>query len=158
MRSLLDEPHLPPRRDRICSWRGGLGQGLGITLGIKLAEPGRPVILFIGDGSFLFNPIVQALGASRNMNLPILIVVMNNHRYAAMQEGHEKHYSDGVGAQEGFTYGVSIDGVDYEGLGEKFGFPGARAATPEEFRAAFEKGLETVQAGKTVIINAAIER
>ena len=32
---------------------GGLGQGLGIALGMKLAAPERPVTLLIGDGGFL---------------------------------------------------------------------------------------------------------
>src|SRR5208282_4854316 len=41
---------------------GGLGQGLGIALGVKLAAPERPVVLIVGDGSFLYNPIVQAFG------------------------------------------------------------------------------------------------
>ncbi len=44
---------------------GGLGQGLGIALGMKLAAPKRPVALLIGDGGFLYNPVIQALGASK---------------------------------------------------------------------------------------------
>ena len=41
-------------------------------------------------------PIVQALGAAKGNNLPIMIVVMNNRKYAAMQKGHVFHYPDGV--------------------------------------------------------------
>ena len=33
---------------------GGLGQGLGIALGVKLALKDRPVVSLIGDGSFLY--------------------------------------------------------------------------------------------------------
>ena len=40
---------------------GGLGQGIGTALGIKLAARRQPVVLLIGDGSFLYNPIVQAV-------------------------------------------------------------------------------------------------
>ena len=41
---------------------GGLGQGMGTALGVKLAARDRPVVLTAGDGGFLYNPIVQALG------------------------------------------------------------------------------------------------
>src|SRR5208283_5824688 len=50
---------------------GGLGQGLGTALGVKLGAPQRPVAALIGDGSFLYNPVVQALGASKGNDLPI---------------------------------------------------------------------------------------
>ena len=35
---------------------GGLGQSIGLSLGIKLASPERPVVLLVGDGSFLLQP------------------------------------------------------------------------------------------------------
>ncbi|TMJ49524.1 MAG: hypothetical protein E6G90_11990, partial [Alphaproteobacteria bacterium] len=53
---------------------GGLGQGLGTALGVKLGAPKRPVAALLGDGSFLYNPVTQALGASKGNGLPILIV------------------------------------------------------------------------------------
>ena len=60
---------------------GGLGQGIGLALGVKLAAPERPVALIVGDGTFLYNPIVQALGRIQAARLPILIVVLNNKIY-----------------------------------------------------------------------------
>ncbi|MZD57291.1 thiamine pyrophosphate-dependent enzyme, partial [Streptomyces sp. SID5606] len=32
--------------------QGGLGQGIAVALGVKLAARGRPVVLTIGDGAF----------------------------------------------------------------------------------------------------------
>ena len=54
------------------------------------------MVLLIGDGSFLYNPIVQALGASKQHDLPIIIVVFNNKKYEAMRKGHVHHYPDGA--------------------------------------------------------------
>jgi acetolactate synthase-1/2/3 large subunit len=71
---------------------GALGQGLGVALGVKLASPKRPVALLIGDGSFLYNPVIQGLGASRDQSLPLLIVVFNNRKYRAMQDNHTEYY------------------------------------------------------------------
>ena len=46
---------------RLLPGPNGLGQGLGYALGIKLALPKRPVVLTIGDGTFLYNPVVPAI-------------------------------------------------------------------------------------------------
>ena len=77
--------------------QGGLGQGLGLSLGVKLAKPDRPVVTLIGDGGFLYNPVLQSFGASRDFNLPILVVIFNNKKYAAMQNMHKRMYPEGVG-------------------------------------------------------------
>jgi acetolactate synthase-1/2/3 large subunit len=39
---------------------GGLGMGTGTALGVKNAQPKRPVVLLIGDGSFYYNPVPAA--------------------------------------------------------------------------------------------------
>ena len=42
---------------------GGLGQGLGIALGTKLALKDRLVVSVIGDGSFMYNPVTQSFAS-----------------------------------------------------------------------------------------------
>jgi hypothetical protein len=75
----------------------------------KLGAPKRPVAALIGDGSFLYNPVVQALGASKGNGRPILIIVCNNGQYRAMQLGHRHHYPDGVAQEAEMWHGVTID-------------------------------------------------
>jgi acetolactate synthase I/II/III large subunit len=111
--------HMPQSFFR--TW-GGLGQGIGFALGVKLAAPSRPVVLVVGDGSFLYNPIVQAFGASKQHCLPITIVVLNNKMYRAMMQGHVKYYADGVAANKDFLYGVKIDGPSYSELASRSAF------------------------------------
>jgi acetolactate synthase I/II/III large subunit len=137
---------------------GGLGQGLGMALGVKLGLKGRPVAAILGDGSFLYNPVTQALGAARNYDLPILIVVCNNKKYRAMQTGHEHHYKDGVAQAEDLWHGVHIDGPDYAELGKPFGFPGWRVERPGELPDAIAGGLKAVAGGKTAILNVVLSR
>jgi len=137
---------------------GGLGQGIGTALGIKLAARERPVALIIGDGSFLYNPIVQALGASKQHDLPILIIVMNNKKYEAMRMGHVHHYPDGASASKDLHYGVKIDGPDYERLGSHFGFDGQRVEKLDELKGALQKALVAVQGGKTALLNVVLTR
>jgi TPP-dependent trihydroxycyclohexane-1,2-dione (THcHDO) dehydratase len=102
----------------------------------KLGAPKRPVAALIGDGSFLYNPVVQALGASKGNGRPILIIVCNNGQYRAMQLGHSHHYPDGVAQEAEMWHGVTIDGPDYAELGKPFGFPGQKVEHPAELPAA----------------------
>jgi acetolactate synthase-1/2/3 large subunit len=137
---------------------GGLGQGIGTALGIKLAAPERPVAALIGDGSFLYNPIIQALGASKRHGLPVIIVVLNNKRYEAMRKGHVHHYPDGASASKDLHFGVSIDGPDYEQLGSHFGFHGQRVEKLAELKGALQGALAATKGGNTSILNVLVTR
>jgi acetolactate synthase I/II/III large subunit len=132
---------------------GGLGQGIGTALGVKLAAPERPVVLLIGDGGFLYNPVIQALGASKQHNLPILIVIFNNKGYMAMQKGHVHHYPDGVAEGAQIHLGSKLNGPDYAELGAPFGLHGERVEQSEKLKGALQTALKTVQGGTTAILN-----
>ena len=66
--------------------------GIGTALGIKLAARERPVALLIGDGSFLYNPIIQALDASKRHALPIVIVILNNKGYGIIKQFQDSYF------------------------------------------------------------------
>jgi acetolactate synthase I/II/III large subunit len=132
---------------------GGLGQGIGTALGVKLAARDRPVALVVGDGGFLYNPVIQALGASKQHDLPILIVIFNNKKYFAMEKGHVHHYPDGVAEGAKMHLGSRLDGPDYATLGAHFGFHGERVKQPEKLKAAVQTALKKVQDGTTAILN-----
>jgi len=137
---------------------GGLGQGTGIALGMKLAAPERPVALLIGDGGFLYNPVIQALGASKQHGLPILIVIFNNKGYMAMQKGHVHHYPDGAAETAHMHLGSRLNGPDYETLGSHFGFHGERVDDPQALKAALQTAMQKVQDGNTAIVNVMLSR
>lgn len=133
--------------------RSGLGQGLAVALGVKLATPGRPVACLIGDGAFLYNPVIQSFGFSKEANLPILIVIYNNRGYRSMRESQLAHYPDGVGATNDLFYGETINGFDYEELIRPFGGFGIRVEDSAELQSALQRGHAAVKDGKTAIVN-----
>ena len=135
---------------------GGLGQGLGIALGAKLAAPERPVAALIGDGSLLYNPITQSLGVARESGLPILIVVFNNASYAAMKSLHLSFYPGGTAAQSGIFHGVDIPGPDYAELARPFGGHGERVEDPGRLRGALEEAQAAVDAGRVAVVDVAL--
>jgi thiamine pyrophosphate-dependent acetolactate synthase large subunit-like protein len=65
---------------------GGLGTGLATALGVKAANPKRPVICLIGDGSFNYDPAPAAFGAAQEHNLPFLTIMFNNQGYLSQNQ------------------------------------------------------------------------
>ena len=71
----------------------------------------------------------------------------------AMRKGHVHHYPDGASASKNLHYGVTIEGPDYERLGEQFGFPGHRVEKLGDLNGALTKALGSTKQGKTAILN-----
>lgn len=59
-----------------------MGYEIPASIGVQLAAPGRPVWALVGDGTYLMNPteIVTAV----QENLPVKLVVLQNHGYASI--------------------------------------------------------------------------
>jgi acetolactate synthase-1/2/3 large subunit len=131
----------------------GLGQGLGYALGVKLAWPERPVVLTIGDGTFMYNPVVPAIALADEHKLPLLIVIANNAKYAAMQFFHDSFYPDGIAVATKDYYGVNIKGPKYEEAAGMVGGYAAEVSRPADLKRAVADALRSVQAGKTAILN-----
>ncbi len=88
--------------------QGGLGQGIAVALGVKLAARERPVVLTIGDGAFTYNPVIQSYDASKAYELPLLIVVFNNRVYKSMNLNHRRFYPEGAAADTGEWLGTDL--------------------------------------------------
>lgn len=131
----------------------GLGQGLGYALGIKLAMPQRTVVVTMGDGTFLYNPVIPALAFAEEHKLPMLILIFNNAKYAAMQYYHDKFYPAGTAITTKDYYGVDLKGVKYEQAAAMVDGYAARVETPAELQAALDLALKFLASGKSAIIN-----
>lgn len=136
---------------------GGLGQGLGLALGAKLALKERPVVSVIGDGSFMYNPVAQSLALSRHEELPVMIVIFNNGGYSAMRKEHHAFYPDGVAAAANSSHGHRITEFDYAELARPFGFHGRRVEKTAELAPALEEGLAAVEEGRTSVLNVVLD-
>lgn len=131
----------------------GLGQGLGYALGVKLAMPQKPVVMTIGDGTFMYNPVVPAIAFADEHKLPLLIIVANNAKYAAMQFFHDSFYPGGTSAATQDYYGVHIKGPKYEQAAKMVGGYAAEVANPLDLKNAVREALKSIQMGKTAILN-----
>ncbi len=147
-----DQPHAYYKTN------GGLGQGLGLALGVKLAKGNQPVVALMGDGGFLYNPVTACFGVAGEANLPFLTVLFNNGCYEAMKGNHLAYYPDGDAAQAGIWHGVHIPGPDYARLVEPFGGYGERVEDPSQLHQALRNGLAAIQEDRIALIDVVLNK
>ena len=138
--------------------RGGLGQGLGHALGARLANRNRPIVALVGDGSFLYNPVVQSLGFAAQEGLPILIVIFNNLSYRAMRDEHLRYYPDGVAAEHDLFVGEQVGRLpDLSRLGDAFGCWGRQITDPRHLAPAIREACAALESGRTAILDVLVD-
>ena len=135
---------------------GGLGQAMGVALGAKLAAPDQMVITTLGDGTFLYNPAVQALAFARTNNLATLTVIFNNHGYNAMRKDQEGYFPDGVAAKNDLWLGHPITEFDYAELAKPFGAFGATVETPAELPDVIKAAFAAIDDGRPALLNVSL--
>lgn len=109
---------------------GGLGHGMPAAVGVALArvrarQPGR-IVALIGDGSALYS--IQALHAAAQLGLPITFLILNNGRYAALQEFAPVF---GYGPNDK-PAGTDLPGLDFVLLSRGQGVPAERVERAED--------------------------
>jgi acetolactate synthase-1/2/3 large subunit len=136
-----------------------LGWGLGAALGIKLARPDRPVVLLVGDGSFVFGEPLAALWASQTNRAPILVVVFNNRCYTANKMPLVNAYPEGYSVQGDRFVGVDLlPAPRYDLLAAAVGAAGERVEDPGEVLPALRRGLEHVRSGRAAVVDVILAR
>jgi benzoylformate decarboxylase len=114
---------------------GGLGYGMPAAVGVALGKPGARVIGLIGDGSAMYS--IQALWTAAQFKLPITYVILNNRRYAALQD-----FAPVFGFADGdVVQGTELPDIDFVALAKGLGCAGARVAESGELRGALSCAL-----------------
>jgi len=140
--------------------QGGLGQGLGVALGVKLALGADRLVAFtVGDGSWLYNPVLPGLMASAQYGLPVLVVVFNNGKYLSMRHNHRRVYPESVAARTGYQLGVDLSAQpDVAAVAAASGAAGFTVTTAKELTPALDEAIATVRGGQTAVVNVMLTR
>ncbi|WP_406130981.1 thiamine pyrophosphate-dependent enzyme [Streptomyces sp. NBC_00989] len=139
--------------------QGGLGQGIAVALGVKLAAQERPVVLTIGDGAFTYNPVIPSYDASNAYELPLLIVVFNNRVYKSMNMNHRRFYPEGAAADTGEWLGTDLHRLPrLAAFAEPFGMHTETVDVPEALAPALERALKAVAEGTTAVVDVLVTR
>ncbi|MDR1999413.1 MAG: hypothetical protein LBQ06_05660, partial [Frankiaceae bacterium] len=88
--SLISYPAFNPRSYITVGYSGTLGAGFPVALGVKVAQPDRPVISITGDGGFLFAANELATAVHHGINL--ITVLFNNHAYYNVMRDQRRLY------------------------------------------------------------------
>lgn len=136
-----------------------LGWGLGAALGIKLARRDRPVVLVVGDGSFVFGEPLAALWASQMNQAPLLVVVFNNGCYNANKAPLISAYPQGYSVQGRRFVGTDLAPAPrYDLLAAVVGAVGERVEAPDQVLPALHRALDQVRSGRSVVLDVILTR
>jgi acetolactate synthase-1/2/3 large subunit len=139
--------------------QGGLGQGLGVALGTKLAAGDRLVVQTVGDGTWLYNPVPQGIMASAQYGLPLLVVIFNNHKYLSMRFNLTRAYPEGAYVASKAGYGVDLSAQpDAAAVAAAAGAAGFTVTATPQLAPALKKAIATVRSGQTAVVNVHLTR
>ena len=125
-------PVYQPRSYISTGYQGTLGFGFATALGVKVGNPDRPVLAVSGDGGFMFN--VQELSSAMRHQINLVTVVFADGAFGNVRRMQKMDYGGKLIASDLYN-------PDFVKLAEAFGVLGMRAETPDELRAAIEKGF-----------------
>jgi acetolactate synthase-1/2/3 large subunit len=136
----------------------GLGQGMGVALGVKMAKPDKTVIALEGDGTFNYNPVLAAFGAAQEYQLPFLTIIYNNSCYAAMK-GHARYYPNGHSVTQNEYYGVGCGPTpNYSKLVEAYDGHSETVEDPSEIKNALTKAIKKTRDGQVSLLDVRLSR
>ena len=110
-----------------------MGFGLGAAIGAQAGFPQKRVLHLTGDGCFRMN--CNELATVEHYDFPVVTVIFNNGCLGMVRQWQNLIYG------KRFSETTLDRGPDFVKLAEAYGLHSYRAATAEEFEAAFEKAL-----------------
>ncbi|MEX2288248.1 MAG: thiamine pyrophosphate-binding protein [Planctomycetaceae bacterium] len=107
-----------------------LGWGVGMSLGVQLAWPDRPVLGIIGEGAALYG--IQGLWSAAHHRIPATFVICNNAQYRILKGGAKSMSLPR--ANEGRFAGMDLTEpeIDMVALSRSLGVAAERITDPEE--------------------------
>ena len=138
---------------------GGLGWGMGAALGAKLAQPEKTVICALGDGSYMFGNPSAGHYVSEAMRLPVLFVIANNARWAAVHRSTLGVYPNGFASKaENPPFATLEPSPRFEHVVQASGGFGESVTEPKALLPALERALKVVRVEKRqALLNVVLE-
>ena len=134
---------------------GALGWAMPGALGVKLANPDRPVVAVVGDGASMYT--VQALWTAALYNIPVVYAICNNRSYRILKINMEVYLRRMLEDRERQSEYVGMDfanPLDLAAIAPALGVAGEKVEDPEKLRPALEKAIAS---GKPAVIDVSID-
>src|SRR5580700_2305103 len=111
---------------------GGLGFGIAASVGVQLAQPERPVVCVLGEGSAQYG--ITALWTAAAYRVPITFLVLRNQEYMILKWFGMMEQVSGVP-------GMDLPGLDVAAVASAYGVPGETASGRGELTEALRVGI-----------------
>jgi benzoylformate decarboxylase len=111
---------------------GGLGFGLAAAVGVQLAQPNRPVVCVLGEGSAQY--AITAFWSAVAYQTPVTFLVLRNEEYAILKWFAEVEQVTGAP-------GLDLPKLDVAAVAEGYGVEAHRAGDRDQVRAALAAAL-----------------
>lgn len=114
---------------------GGIGWALPAAVGVQIAQPDRPVVALVGDGSAMYS--IQALWTAAHLRVPVTYVILNNQGYRIIKQRLKAFHGNE-------TYiGMDFEDppIDFVAMSESMGVSATRVTEPDAVRAALEAAV-----------------
>lgn len=109
-----------------------LGYAFPTALGVKVAQPDRPVVCMAGDGGFMFN--ASELSTAVKYGINVVTVVFRNDSYGNVARDLNTIFNG--------TYETDLHNPDFVKFAESFGAVAMRAEDPIELETLIPQALE----------------
>src|SRR3954451_14774108 len=111
---------------------GGLGFGLAAAIGVQLAQPDRPVVCVVGEGSAQY--AVTGFWTAAAYSVPVAVLVLRNAEYAILKWFGSIEQVDGVP-------GLDLPELDCAAVAAGYGVPSRRVSRRDELREALAAAI-----------------
>ncbi|GGO85390.1 acetolactate synthase I/II/III large subunit [Marinobacterium nitratireducens] len=129
-------------RHRVMTNTGGaIGQGIPAGFGAALAEPGTPVFCLQSDGSAQYT--IQTLWSIAREQLPVVILIAANHRYAILQNELRRFGVEEMGAHARNLTELDRPRVDWKALAKGYGVAAESVRTNAELQRALSAAKDS---------------
>lgn len=126
---------------------GSLGVGTGFAIAAGLANPGKEILCYYGDGSFGMTAF--DMETANRFGVPYLAVIGNNSAMNQIRYGQLAKYGDERG-----NVGNLLSDVPFSKFAEMLGGYGEEVRDPGQIAAALRRGREAIaRTGKSAVIN-----
>ena len=112
---------------------GGLGFGLAASIGVQLAQPDRPVVCVVGEGSAQY--AIQGLWTAVAYDVPVTFLVLRNEEYAILK------WFASLESVEGAP-GLDLPALDCVAVASGYGVQSRRADGRGELAGALREAIE----------------
>ncbi|MEF0943994.1 acetolactate synthase catalytic subunit [Rhizobium sp. BR 362] len=123
----------------------GLGWGLPLGMGAKLASPNSRVVALVGDGGFAH--VWSELETCVRENVPLVVVVLNNNILAYQRHAENAFFGETTSA-------IEFVATDHAAIARAVGAQGERITNPENLLPSLQAAMDS---GRTVVLDVLVD-